>query len=123
MSSLTSKLDRVPPVFVRLMAKHNGRLMSDRELSKKTGWSQTKITNITSRMSWAEICAKDIDTLHLACGQSWSAQRRMRWLIELAIRRGGIDGFRKMRHLKAKTYYGAGQVNKHLNRIEKLLTQ
>jgi len=85
--------------------------MSDREIRKRTGWSQTKVTDVCRRLTWGGVKVADVDSLLEACGLSWSAQRRTRWLIALALGRGGIEGIKSMRHLKPRSGTESSQLN------------
>lgn len=118
--TLQEKLDRLPPFIARMLAKNNGRLMTTIELMEKTGFCHTKLERISKQKTWANIAVKDVDLFLTACGLSWSAQRRQRWALALAIRKGRIH---KMRHLKTNTNIGASQVKSHLRRIEQLFKQ
>lgn len=118
--TLTEKLNRIPPAIARLLAKHNGRLMTTPELSRRTGFSTYKVSQIADQTSWARITVQDVDTFLTACGLSWSTQRRQRWLLQLAAKKGRLH---KMHHLNAKNGVTKEQVRKHLKRIEKLLQQ
>ena len=120
--TLVEKLDRLPPCFVRILAKHNGNLMTDSELVSRTGWSKNKLRRIYTAATWKETSVGDADLFIKACGLKWSSQRRQRWLIALAISKGGIH---TMRHLKPKRLNKAGngwranQLRLHLKQIEK----
>lgn len=118
--TLTSKLDRLPPCFVRILAKHNGRLMTDPELMERTGWGRRKLRAVYQSASWGSVKVEDVDTFLKACNMSWSTQRRQRWLLKLAISHGGIE---TMQHLKCSHSVGwrGNQLKLHLERIEKLL--
>lgn len=118
--TLEDKLNRMPPFVARLMAKSNGRLMTTLELMEKTGFSHVKLERIAKQKTWASIAVRDVDLFLTACGLSWSSQRRQRWLLELAIRKGRLH---KMRHFKTTNRIEAAQVKSHLRRIEKLFSQ
>lgn len=116
--TLTDKLDRLMPCLVRIMAKHNRRLMTDPELMRRTGWGRRKLRAVYQSASWEHVRVGDVDKFLSACGMSWSTQRRQRWLIQLAINNGGI---KTMKHLKCDTGWRGNQLKLHLDRIEKLL--
>jgi hypothetical protein len=118
--TLEAKLDRLPPFVARLLAKSNGRLMTTLELMEKTGFCHEKIERISKQKSWANIAVRDVDLFLTACGLSWSTQRRQRWMLDLAIRKGRLH---KMRHFKTDNQYGGAQVRAHLRRIEQLFKQ
>ena len=116
--TLTAKLDRLMPCLARILAKHNGRLMTDPELMRRTGWSRNKLRAVYQSSSWAGVKVEDVDTFLKACDMSWSTQRRQRWLLQLALSHGGI---KTMQHLKCDTGWRGNQLKQHLDRIEKLL--
>lgn len=118
--TLTEKLDRLPPFICRILAKSNGRLMTTPELMKRTGFGHVKLERISKQTSWAKISVQDVDLFLDACGIKWSSQRRIRWLLQLAIRKGRLH---KMRHFKTTTRIEAAQVRSHLTRIEKLFIE
>lgn len=118
--TLTEKLDRIPPAIARLLAKHNGRLMTTPELVRRTGFGHDKVQRIANQKTWARISVEDVDIFLTACGLSWSTQRKKRWLLKLALSKGRLH---KMHHLKASNSIEATQVRCHLRRIEKLLQQ
>lgn len=117
--TLLEKLNRLPPVIARLMAKHNGRLMSDVELCKRTGWGKKRLRRVYRASSWKNVTIEEVDVFLGACGLSWSSQRRQRWLLNLALKRS--EGFElEMRHLKPNTFWEAGMIkalNKHVERL------
>jgi hypothetical protein len=119
MMTLVEKLDRLPPCIVRVMAKHNNRMITDPELMRRTGWGRRKLMAVYKSASWDGIKVGDVDNFLKACGMSWSSQRRQRWLLQLAIKNGGIH---KMQHLKTDTGWRGNQLRLHLMRIEKLLS-
>lgn len=121
--TITAKLDRLPPCVVRLLAKKDGRLMTDPELCALTGWGRKKLESVYQLASWAGVRVGDVDTFLTACGLSWATQRRQRWLLKLRYHAAGsvIEGIRSMRHMKTDEPWRAVQVNMHLARVEKLL--
>ena len=118
--TLESKLNRIPPFVARLMAKTNGRLSTTADLMERTGFGHQKLEHISRQSTWAGIRVADVDNFLKACGLSWSAQRRQRWLLELAIRKGRLH---RMRHFKAVGRIQAAQIKSHLRRIAKMLPQ
>lgn len=121
MQTLTSKLDRVPPCVVRIMAKGpDGMLASNAELKKRTGWGKSKLRRVSNATSFTNVTVGEVDAFTEACGQSWSSQRRLIWLMKLAWRNGGLQ---TMRHLKFKTGWQASMIARHQKRIEKLLSK
>lgn len=115
--TLLSKLDRLPPAVVRILAKHNGRLMTDAQLMAKTGWGLRRVRTVAGKGSWASVTVKDADTFLRACGLSWSAQRKQRWLLQLAINGTGLHSMRHIRFTDSKS-----MVAQHLKRAQKALT-
>lgn len=118
--TLTEKLDRIPPCIARLLAKSEGRLMTTSEIMKATGFSKWKVDRISNAKTWANISVKDVDLFLSACGLSWSAQRKQRWLLGLAVKKGRVD---KMRHLKVANRIESAQVKSHIRRITKLFSE
>lgn len=118
--TLEEKLNRLPPFLARLLAKSNGRLMTTPELVKKTGFCHEKLERISKQRTWAKITVRDVDLFLSACGLKWSTQRRQRWALALAIKKGRLD---KLRHFKTSTQFGPAQVRSHLLRVEKLFNQ
>lgn len=101
------------------MAVKDGRLMSDQELAELTGWGERKLSRVYNSASWDDITGRDMDTFLTACGLSPFSLRRQRWLIRLAVGRGGLH---TMQHLKnSDTGWKGNQLRLHLQRIEKLL--
>lgn len=98
--TLVEKLNRLPPCLCRLLAKHDGKLMTDVQLMRTTGWSKKKLERISRSRSWSKISVEDADWFLLACSLSWSAQRKKLWMLKLASEKG-LDGIRRMRHLRS----------------------
>lgn len=121
--TLVEKLDRLPPMFARLLAKNRGRLMTDTELAKRTGWGMRHLKRVYQAATWRDITAQEVDTFLSACGLSWSSQRRQRWLLQLAFERKGIEGIFSMYHLRPKNWWQAHQLNTHRRRLTKLLQE
>ena len=123
--SLTDKLDRLPPFVARLLAKENGRLATVPELMKKTGWGRRKIEAIQLAITWKKVAVGDVDVFLRACGICWSDQRRHRSLIQLAIRRGGIDRLKHFRITKDASYplFYPSQLRSQFKRIEKMFKE
>lgn len=121
--TLTEKLNRLPPCIVRILAKHNGKLITDPELMRRTGWGKRYLRSVYNSASWDGIKVGDVDKFLAACGMSWSTQRRQRWLIQLGYHKTGsvIDGIKSMQHLQNDVGWRGNQLRLHLNRIERLL--
>lgn len=115
--TLLEKLDRLPPAFARLFAKHERHLASDDEMMRRTGWGETKLRRISRADSWRGVAVADVDCFLKACGLTWSAQRRQRWLLKLAANGTGLE---RMRHLRHKKFWQACQVQKHIRRLKRI---
>jgi hypothetical protein len=107
----------MPPFIARLMAKNNGRLATTPDMMARTGFGHGKIEKISKMTTWEHVTVGDVDRFLAACGLSWSTQRRQRWLIGLAARKGRLH---KMHHLKTTNRVEASQIKAHLRRIESL---
>lgn len=118
--TLTQKLDRIPPCVARILATANGKLATDAALMKLTGWTDRKLVRLYRRRTWSGVKVGDVDAFLAACGLSWSTQREKRWLLKLAIERGGV---RTMRHLRFKKGQQVSRVANHLRTIEKILSK
>lgn len=114
---VTNKL-RFPPCLARIMAVKDGRLMSDQELVKLTGWGERKLRRVYNSGTWLDITDREKFVFFEACGMNPFNLRRQRWLIKLALRRGGLH---TMQHLKCVTGWQGNQLRLHLNRVEKVL--
>ena len=117
--TLLEKLNRLPPVISRLFAKHNGRLMSDVELCRRTGWGKKRLRRVYRASSWGHVTVEEVDVFLTACGLSWSSQKKQRWLIKLALDRTNGKEL-DMRHLRARTFWEDGMIkamNKHVKRL------
>lgn len=117
--TLLDKLNRLPPVVARLLAKSNGKLMSDIELCKRTGWGKKRLRRVYRAGSWRNVTVEEVDVFLAACGLTWSSQRRERWLLKLAWNRSGLAD---MRHLRASTGWEASMINKLNKHVEKFLS-
>lgn len=119
--TLLEKLNRLPPVVARLLAKSNGKLMSDLELCKRTGWGKKRLRRVYRAGSWNNVTVEEVDVFLTACGLKWSTQRRQRWLLKLALNRSE-SGLEQMRHLKATTAWEASMIKKLNKHVEKFLS-
>jgi len=115
--TLTEKLNRLPPCLCRLLAKHGGKLMTQRELRQLTGFSNQKLERICKAASWSKINVHDADKFLLACGLVWSRQRKNIWTLKAASAKG-LDGLRRMKHLRSAN---STVVTMLLKRTEKIL--
>lgn len=119
--TLTDKL-RFPPCLARIMAVKDGQLMSDRELVKLTGWGERKLRRVYNSSTWLDITDREKFIFFEACGLSPFSLRRQRWLIHLALKRGGLHTMQHLKNNKKKNYGWKGnQLKLHLNRVEKIL--
>lgn len=119
--SLTSKLDRVPPCILRLMARGpSGKLATNSELKKRTGWGNSRLRRVSNATTFADITVNEADVFTEACGYKWSSQRRLLWLMSRAWRSGGLE---IMRHLSFNTGWQASMIKRHQRRIEQLLSK
>lgn len=119
-TDLVSKLDRVPPWLCRLMARGpDGLLMTSAELCRRTGWRKQKLRRIAEAKSFRDFKAGEIDTFITACGLCWSRQRKLLYLISLAVQRGGIQTMQHFRH-KPGVSWQASMIIRHQRRIQKL---
>jgi hypothetical protein len=118
--TLAQKLDRLPPCVCRLLAQRNTSLLTDTELCALTGWSREKVWRISAAKSWKGILVRDVDRFLMACGLSWSTQRRQLWVLKKAIERGP-EGIRQMKHLIGPVAQKASRVTRLLKRTEKIL--
>lgn len=121
-ATLLEKLDRLPPCVCRLLAQRDGRLLTEQQMKRLTGWSLDKLSRIASARTWRAITAGDIDKFLSACGLSWSAQSRSRWYLKIAVRRGAA-GIERMRHVQRalREPSRAGSVTLLLRRTEQIL--
>lgn len=92
--------------------------MSDPYLMEKTGWSRNKLRRVYNSSTWDDITHREADLFLAACGLSTASLNRARWLVQLAMKRGGLH---TMQHLKCDTGWRGNQLKLHLERIEKLL--
>lgn len=115
-TSLLDKLDRLPPILCRLLAKENGKLMSDVRLSKLTGWGLSKLRRVYRQTTWGNVTVEDADVFLTACGCSWSSQRRQLWHLSRPR-----SQFLAMRHLKAASVQEAAMISRHQRRMVALL--
>jgi len=118
--TLAQKLDRLPPCICRLLAKADGELMTDAQLLRQTRWSKEKLRRIAESRTWDGISVKDVDVFLVACGLTWSTQRRQLWLLKIATEKG-LEGIRRMHHLRKPVAQKAGRVLRLLKRTEEIL--
>jgi hypothetical protein len=102
------------------MAKRDGELMTDAQLLRQTRWSKEKLRRIAESRTWDGISVKDVDVFLVACGLTWSTQRRQLWLLKIATEKG-LEGIRRMHHLRKPVAQKAGRVLRLLKRTEEIL--
>ena len=116
---LTRNTWHIAPCVCRLLAKTKDlrtgewRLMTDAELMKLTGWGQKHLRWVYSKSSWNQITNWDTDLFLVACGLNVKAQRRYKYRLVRALKRGGIQ---TMRHLQGRIAWRVNQ-NKMLLRM------
>lgn len=121
--TLTERLNRLPPVFCRILAKTaDGALMTDSQLCARTGWGKTRLRSVYQSLSWSEVTVAEVDTFMSACGLGWSSTRRQLWLLNRAWAKGGVKGLLSMRHMKRDCCWRNNQMRLLLGRVERLLT-
>lgn len=117
--TLLAKLDRLPPIVVRIfLARHKGKLMTDLELRRRTGWGKKKLLRVYRAATWKDATVDEVDTFLSACGLRWSSQRRQRFLLQLAFERNGLE---RMRHLKAVTFWEKQMISNLIKQYRKLM--
>jgi len=103
------------------MAKDgHGRLMSNAEIMRITGWGKSRLKRVASATSFRDLTVGEVDAFLAACGLRWSSQRRLLWLMQRAWRNGGLQ---TMRHLRFKTGWQASMVKRRQKRIQQLLSK
>lgn len=113
----------IPPCICRMLARNDGRdgrLMTDAELGKKTGWGKKHLRAVYRRATWDDVTVGNMDLFLWACGLHPSKQRRYTWLLKRALK-NGMEGIRKMRHLRADTAWQVNQVQTLLRMVERVL--
>lgn len=118
--TLLAKLDRLPPIMCRLLAKKNGRLLSDRQLEDITGWSNSKLCRVYQAKSWAHVAVEDVDIFLKACGLKWSTQRRERQHLQMAVNNYGLE---RMQHLRARTWWERQMIKSLTRHVRLILSQ
>lgn|GEM_PF-3907701 len=118
--TLAQKLDRLPPCICRLLAKSNGELMTDAELMRRMRCGKDKLRRIVESRTWDGIAVQDVDDFLKACGLTWSTQRRQIWGLKRAVEKG-LEGIRRMKHLKKPVAQKASRVLTLLKRTEEIL--
>jgi len=121
--TLLEKLDRLPPCFCRLLAKRNGELMTDREMVKLVGWERHKLGRISLSKSWGRISVQDVDIFLKACGVPWPRQHHKIWMLMRLLRKAGVSGLHRMRHLQKPIAQRATRVTTLLKRTEEVLSK
>lgn len=99
----------------------DGRLMSNLELCRRTGWSRHRVRRLSDATSFRDCTVGEVDTFLKACGLRWSTQRRLIYLIGRAVKNGGIQSMRHLRYEPGVSWQAA-MIAGHQQRIKKLLT-
>lgn len=116
---------KMPPCICRIMAKSpgkDGRVLTDTNLMQKTGWGNKRLRSVYRNATWEQIEGGDMDLFLWACGLHPSQQRRYMWVLQRAWK-NGMDGIRRMRHLRADTAWQKQQVNGLLQMVERVLDE
>jgi hypothetical protein len=92
--------------------------MTNPELRAITGWSTNKLVRIAMSADWDDISYADARVYCLACGVT--DQRRAKWLLRIAIERGGIA---TMQHLRNCHGNMLGVVRKYIKRATQILEE
>ena len=105
-------------MICRLLAKTDRRFMTNVELCAITGWSANKLGRIAMSADWNDISYRDAFIYCWACGVT--SQRRAKWLLKIAIDRGGIE---TMQHLQNCHGNMLGVVRKYIKRATQVLQE
>lgn len=115
----------IAPCVCRLLAKIKDqrtgewRLMTDDELMAITGWGEKHLRWIYSKPSWDKVSNGDTDLFLHACGLIVQDQRRYKYRLIRALKRGGIH---TMRHLQGKRAWRVNQNRTLLRMCERSLS-
>lgn len=72
---ILKKINRIPPYTCRLLARKDGKAMSNQMISDASGLSMSKVKRISWMTSWDSLTAIDIDRFSSACGVDLIKQR------------------------------------------------
>lgn len=82
--TLLTKIDRLPPVAVRLLARtnHGYRGLSHKEIALRSGIPKTTVADLSFKTTWAGIPVDVIDRFATACGVDFfHARHQVRTLL------------------------------------------
>lgn len=96
--------------------------MTDAEIRNKTGWQKNYLRAVYNSASWDRIRVRDMDLFLWACGLHPSKQRRYRWVLQRAWR-NGMEGIRKMKHLRIDAAWRSRQIDVLLRMVERVLNE
>lgn len=88
MSSFYELCDKYPPILVRLLARHEGRAMTNAEIARAAEWTELQVMNIASQTSWEFVHLADVRTFTRACGLDFT-NREDTNRIECYLRKNG----------------------------------
>jgi hypothetical protein len=78
-NSIWSKLDRFPPILVRLLAKHsNGTAMTDAQITENSGLWLSDVKRLSFLTTWNEVAVWDMQAFVKACGVDFANREQMR---------------------------------------------
>lgn len=112
MSFPTRNIWDIPPCICRLLAKTKDkrtgemRLMTDEELMRATGWGEKHLRWVYNKATWGPITNADSDLFLAACGLNVKEQRRYKYRLARAVKRGGVE---TMRHLQGRAAWRVNQ--------------
>lgn len=94
------QLDELPPFKCWVLArKKGGQPITQTEISKKTGWTLSKVEKFCGMKSWAKATVEDADKFRQACGVTRSSERRHKYYLkrtlDLSRTVSGLAHFRK----------------------------
>lgn len=78
--SIWTKLDRYPPVVVRLLAVRNRVLLSDTEIATRAKLSMSDVRHLNHLTSWDEVPVSKMRAFTKACGVDFANPVQMRRL-------------------------------------------
>jgi len=90
--SLLKHLDRVPPNLCRVLARDEGRALTNRQIAKRSGLSLKRVGEISKKKSWGSVNIRQATEFTEACGVDTVNQWRVR---KYLLRREGP----KMAHI------------------------
>lgn len=76
--SLVTKLDKLPPNLVRVLARNGGKSLSNRDISAKSGLTVKRIGQISRMGSWGGLQVSEAAAFAAACGVDLINQAKTR---------------------------------------------